>query len=49
MALITLSVLEGFERGRVFSALPTPVSIGREIDNTIQLNDDRVSRFHAKV
>lgn len=49
MAFITLLVLEGFERGRVFSALPTPVSIGREIDNSIQLNDDRVSRFHAKV
>ena len=49
MAFITLSVLEGFERGRVFAALPTPVSIGREVDNTIQLNDDRVSRFHAKV
>ena len=49
MALITLSVLEGFERGRVFAGLSTPVSIGREIDNTIQLNDDRVSRFHAKV
>lgn len=49
MSLITLSVLEGFERGRVFAGLPTPVSIGREIDNTIQLNDDRVSRFHAKV
>jgi hypothetical protein len=25
------------------------VSIGREDDNTIQLNDERVSRFHAKV
>ncbi|HET6426418.1 MAG TPA: FHA domain-containing protein [Planctomycetaceae bacterium] len=49
MASITLSVLEGFERGRIFAGLPTPVSIGREIENTIQLNDDRVSRFHAKV
>ncbi len=49
MAMVTLSVLEGFERGRVFAGLSTPVSIGREADNTIQLNDDRVSRFHAKV
>lgn len=49
MASITLSVLEGFERGRVFADLSTPVSIGREIENTIQLNDDRVSRFHAKM
>lgn len=49
MGLVTLSILEGLERGRVFSAVPTPISIGREADNTIQLNDDRVSRFHAKV
>lgn len=49
MAYVTLSVLEGLERGRVYTRLPTPVSIGRELDNTIQLNDDRVSRFHAKV
>jgi len=49
MALVTLSVLEGLERGRIYARLPTPVSIGREVDNTIQLNDDRVSRFHAKV
>ncbi len=49
MALVTLSILEGLELGRVYAALPTPVSIGREADNTIQLNDDRVSRFHAKV
>ncbi len=49
MAFVTLSILEGLERGRVYERLATPVSIGREIDNTIQLNDDRVSRFHAKV
>lgn len=49
MAFVTLSILEGLERGRVYTRLPTPVSIGRELDNTIQLNDDRVSRFHAKV
>lgn len=49
MALVTLSVLEGLERGRIYARLPTPVSIGREVDNTIQLNDDRISRFHAKV
>lgn len=49
MSLVTIRVLEGLERGRVFSDLPTPVSIGREDDNDIQLNDDRVSRFHAKL
>ena len=49
MASITIQVLEGFERGRIFSELPTPVTIGREEDNTIQLNDERVSRFHVKI
>lgn len=49
MALITLSVLEGLERGRIYEDLETPVSIGREEDNQIQLNDERVSRIHAKV
>ena len=46
MARITFQVLEGFERGRIFGDLVTPVTIGREEDNTIQLNDERVSRFH---
>jgi hypothetical protein len=49
MAKITIQVLEGFERGRIFGDLITPVTIGREEDNTIQLNDERVSRFHVKI
>lgn len=49
MGKITIQVLEGFERGRMFADLPTPVTIGREEDNTIQLNDERVSRFHVKI
>ncbi|MDZ4684529.1 MAG: FHA domain-containing protein [Planctomycetaceae bacterium] len=49
MANITIRVLEGLERGRVFSDLATPITIGREDDNDIQLNDDRTSRFHAKL
>lgn len=49
MARITIQMLEGFERGRVFSNLSTPVTIGREEDNSIQLNDERVSRFHVKI
>jgi len=49
MASVTIRILEGLERGRVFAALPTPVSIGREDENDIQLNDDRISRFHAKI
>lgn len=49
MALVSIQVLEGLERGRIFADLPTPVSIGREDDNLIRLNDERISRFHAKI
>jgi pSer/pThr/pTyr-binding forkhead associated (FHA) protein len=49
MAQITLQVLDGADRGRVFGELVTPVTIGREEGNTIQLNDERVSRFHLKI
>ena len=48
MALITLRVLHGADRGRVFHDLPTPVTIGREEGNSIQLNDERISRYHLK-
>lgn len=49
MALVTLSILEGLERGRVYDQLETAVTIGREEDNMVQLNDERVSRVHAKL
>jgi len=49
MALITLRVLHGADRGRVFHQVATPVTIGREEGNTIQLNDDRISRYHLKL
>lgn len=49
MALLTFQVLDGMERGRVLADLTPPITIGREEDNAIQLNDERVSRFHAKV
>jgi len=49
MATVTIRILEGLERGKVYSHLVTPVTIGREDDNDIQLNDDRTSRFHAKL
>jgi len=49
MALVTLRVLDGADRGRVFEELPTPVTIGREEGNTVQLNDERISRFHVKI
>jgi predicted component of type VI protein secretion system len=49
MPLVTFQVLEGIDKGRVFRELPTPVTIGREEGNMLRLNDERVSRFHAKV
>ena len=49
MAYITLRVLHGADRGRVFDRVPTPVTIGREEGNSIQLNDERISRYHLKL
>src|SRR5262245_39801577 len=49
MPLVTFQVLEGIDKGRIFRDLPTPVTIGREEGNLLRLNDERVSRFHAKV
>jgi predicted component of type VI protein secretion system len=49
MATLTFQVLEGMERGNILSDLQPPITIGREEDNGVQLNDERVSRFHAKV
>ena len=49
MASVTLTVLEGLERGRVFRKLHTPITIGREEVNSVQLNDERISRLHAKL
>src|SRR6202790_1160536 len=49
MNTVTLQVLEGVDKGRVFRDLPTPLTIGREEGNVLRLNDERVSRFHAKI
>jgi pSer/pThr/pTyr-binding forkhead associated (FHA) protein len=49
MVKITFQVLEGVDKGRVFRELPIPVTIGREEGNVLRLNDERISRFHAKV
>jgi hypothetical protein len=49
MALVTLRALDGADKGRVFSDLPTPITIGREEGNAVQLNDERISRFHVKI
>lgn len=49
MAHITLQVLDGADRGRIFENLNTPLTIGREEGNGVQLNDERVSRYHLKI
>lgn len=49
MNSITLRVLDGADRGRVFETSQIPITIGREEGNSIQLNDERVSRFHVKI
>ncbi len=49
MAQITLQVIDGADRGKVYGSLSTPVTIGREEGNSIQLNDERISRFHLKI
>ncbi len=49
MNRVTLRVLDGADRGRMFANIDPPVTIGREEGNVIQLNDERVSRFHAKI
>lgn len=48
-SVITFNVIDGVDKGRVFTNLIPPVTIGREEGNTIRLNDERISRFHAKV
>ena len=46
---ITFRVLEGADKGRVFNDAGLPITLGREEGNSIQLNDERVSRYHAKI
>src|SRR5437773_8306641 len=49
MASVTFQIIEGIDKGRIFRELPTPVTIGREEGNLLRLNDERVSRYHAKI
>src|SRR4051794_36828546 len=48
-ASVTFQIIDGIDKGRVFRDVLVPVSIGREEGNSLRLNDERVSRFHAKV
>ena len=49
MRPVVFRVLEGADKGQVFDRVELPITVGREEGNTIQLNDERVSRFHAKI
>ena len=49
MTGVTLKILHGADRGKVYKDLSTPFTVGREEGNDIQLNDERVSRCHFKV
>jgi len=49
MTGVTLKILHGADRGKVYEDLATPLTVGREEGNDIQLNDERVSRCHFKV
>lgn len=46
---LTLRVIQGADRGKVFSDLTAPITIGREEGNIVQVNDERVSRSHVKI
>jgi hypothetical protein len=46
---VTFQVVDGIDRGRLFRDLAVPFTIGREEGNLLRLNDERVSRYHAKV
>ena len=42
-------VISGAERGRQFIGMTNEIKVGRQFDNHIQLNDPKVSRFHAVI
>lgn len=49
MTNVTIKVLHGADRGKLFEEVSPPLTIGREEGNDIQLNDERVSRCHLKI
>lgn len=49
MTGVTLKILHGADRGKVYENLEPPLTVGREEGNDVQLNDERVSRCHFKV
>src|SRR6056297_1499673 len=49
MSGVTIKILHGADRGRVYEDLQLPLTVGREEGNDIQLNDERISRCHFKI
>ena len=49
MARVTFQVIDGVDKGLMFKELTTPITVGREEGNSVRLNDERISRFHAKI
>lgn len=49
MVEVSFQCIDGVDKGRIYRNLPTPVTLGREEGNSVRLNDERVSRFHAKI
>ncbi len=49
MTGVTLKILHGADRGKVYENLQPTLTVGREEGNEIQLNDERVSRCHFKI
>ncbi|HUT23488.1 MAG TPA: ATP-binding protein [Sumerlaeia bacterium] len=47
--MATLTVIEGSDKGQVFSLAGTVIALGRNAENSIVLNDNTVSRFHAQI
>lgn len=45
----SLHVIEGADRGRLFTLTGTTITIGRSAENTIVLNDVAVSGLHSKI
>ena len=49
MQPVTIKIVNGPRRGITLENLSPPITIGREEGNDIQLNDDRMSRCHARI
>lgn len=46
---ITLRIIDGNDKGKIFENLTFPVSLGREKENKVQIHDEKVSRYHCKI